>query len=396
VARRLAERGARNLVLAGRGEPGEAARAAITELEKEGVRVAVVRADVARPEDAERLLREAEALAPVRGVVHAAGVLDDGVLLQQSWARFVPVLAPKVGGAWQLDRLTRGRPLDFFVLFSSVAGLVGSPAQGNYAAGNAFLDALAQARRAEGLPAVSIDWGPWAGAGMAVRPGPRGSSGSAQGFEPLPPELALDALERLILGTPPQVAVLSADWAKVRASFPAGSEPPVLGALAAAGGRRTEARQSAGDGELLRRLQAAPPAERREMLLGQLQELTGRALGRGPSQPVDPEQPLRDMGFDSLMAVELRNGVNQGLGRNFPATLLFDFPTLDALAGFLIGELFPPAASAAEAPTPVPPAPAPEPAPDQMIEDVAGMSEEELDRDLAEHGGESLQVDDLR
>jgi acyl carrier protein len=113
---------------------------------------------------------------------------------------------------------------------------------------------------------------------------------------------------------------------------------------------------------------------------------------RDLSQPVDPEQPLRDMGFDSLMAVELRNGVNQGLGRNFPATLLFDFPTLDALAGFLIGELLPGAAEAAA------PAPAPDPVAemDQTIEDVAGMSEEELDTFLAEHGDESSQGDDLR
>jgi NADPH:quinone reductase-like Zn-dependent oxidoreductase/NADP-dependent 3-hydroxy acid dehydrogenase YdfG len=384
VAKRFVERGARHLILAGRSEPSVHAQEVLRELEQAGARVQVVRADVARTEDAERLVAEAEASGiPLRGVVHAAGVLADGVLLTQTWDRFGPVLAPKVAGAWNLHRLTRAEKLDFFVNFSSVASLVGSPGQGNYAAANAFLDALAHHRRADGLPGLSINWGPWADEGMAAnRRGRKGGPGASQGLDPIPTGQGLDTLERVLSWPSAQAAVLAADWTRFRDLFPAGSEPAWLGELLKATSPRVEAKAQVAEGELLRLLQAAPGAERHDLLLGKLQELAGRALGLGPDHPIDPQQPLRDMGFDSLMAVELRNGVNQGLGRNFPATLLFDHPTLDALTGFLMGELFPK----------VEEAPAPEPAKDdegldQMIDEVAGMSEAELDALLAEHGG---------
>jgi myxalamid-type polyketide synthase MxaB len=379
VARRFVERGARHLVLAGRGEPSAQAREVLRELEQAGASVKVVRGDVARAGDAERLVAAAETEgAPLRGIVHAAGMLLDGVLLTQTWDRFAPVLAPKVAGAWNLHRLTRAERLDFFVGFSSVASLVGSPGQGNYAAANAFLDALAHQRRAEGLPGLSINWGPWAEAGMAAaRRDRKGGPGVAQGIDPLSNEQGLDALERLMARPTAQAAVICVDWGRFREQFPAGAEPAWLGEVLAAAGRRAEARPKIAEGELFRVLDSAPAVERKEILLTRLQELAGRALGLDPAAPVDPEQPLRDMGFDSLMAVELRNGVNQGLGRNFPATLLFDHPTLDALAGFLVGELFPAAVES--------PAPAAEDAElDEMIDAVARMSEEELNVFLAQ------------
>ncbi len=330
VARRLVERGARHLVLAGRGEPSAEARAAVAEMERVGARVVAARADVARPADVSRLLAEAATLAPLRGVVHAAGVLDDGALVQQSWPRFAAVLASKLAGARNLDRLSRGQPLDFFVCFSSAASLLGSPGQGNYAAANAALDALAQRRRAEGLPALSVNWGPWAGGGMAAGWGGRG-------ITPLPPEMALDSLEFLLGLGVAQAAVLAADWDRFRESFPPGREPAWLGEQAGPKARR----QPADAGAFLRRLQGAPVAERRDLVLAHLQGLACQVLGGDPSRPPDPHRPLHDLGLDSLMAVELRNGLNQALDRNFPATLLFEHPTLEALAGFLAAELFP-------------------------------------------------------
>jgi NADPH:quinone reductase-like Zn-dependent oxidoreductase/acyl carrier protein len=338
VARRLAERGARYLVLAGRGEPSAEARAAVAEMERGGVRVVVARADVARPADVSRLVAEAAALAPLRGVVHAAGVLDDGALVRQSWSRFRAVLAPKLAGARNLDRLSRGQPLDFFVCFSSAAALVGSPGQGNYAAANAALDALVHRRRSEGLSALSVNWGPWAGGGMAEGWGGRG-------ITPLTPDTALDTLESLLGLGVAQAAVLDIDWTRFRESFPAGAGPAWLGGP----GPRTR-RQPADAGAFLRRLQAAEATERRDLVLAHLQGLACQALGRDPSRPPDPRRPLHDLGLDSLMAVELRNGLNQALGRNFPATLLFEHPTLEALAGFLVAELFlDPAATASAA-----------------------------------------------
>ena len=162
VAGWLVGRGARNVVLLGRSDPGVEAGAVIAELEQGGARVLVARADVTHESELVRALKELQSeLPPVCGVIHAAGMLDDGILMNQSWERFAPVLAPKVQGAWNLHRLTRDLPLDFFVLFSSAASLLGSPGQGNYAAANAFLDALAHHRRGLGLPALSINWGPW-------------------------------------------------------------------------------------------------------------------------------------------------------------------------------------------------------------------------------------------
>ena len=167
VARWMVSGGARSLVLMGRSGPSEAARAVVEELERSGARIVTSAGDVSREDDVARILSEIErTMPPLRGVVHAAGVLDDGVLSEQTRERLAGVMAPKIPGAWHLHRLTRGQPLDFFVLFSSIASLVGSGGQGGYAAANAFLDALAHRRRAEGLPATTINWGAWADAGM--------------------------------------------------------------------------------------------------------------------------------------------------------------------------------------------------------------------------------------
>src|SRR5262249_54292164 len=174
------------------GATGSAADA-VRELEQQGVRVVVARADVAREDDVERLLREIEGSLPrLRGIVHAAGVLDDGTLMRQEWGRFEHVMAPKMLGTWTLHCRTRERALEFFVLFSSVASLLGSPGQGNYAAANAFLDAMAQHRRAQGLAAVSINWGAWGEVGMAAAAAGRDRRRwEAQGVSPVEPARGL-------------------------------------------------------------------------------------------------------------------------------------------------------------------------------------------------------------
>ena len=182
TARWLVSQRARYLVLAGRSAPSEEARLAIGEMERAGARVLVVQADVSRREDVDRLLGQIDGTGvPLRGVIHAAGTFDDGVLLEQRWERFEKVMAAKVAGAWNLHQATRGIPLDFFVAYSSGASLLGSTGQGNYAAANSFLDGLAGYRQSLGLPGLAINWGPWAEVGRSAwnEWPPRGAADSA-------------------------------------------------------------------------------------------------------------------------------------------------------------------------------------------------------------------------
>ena len=221
VARWLVERGARHLVVAGRsGAADPASAAAVRQLQEAGADVQVVPADVSRREDVERLLATIRPpLPPLRGVFHTAGVLDDGVLRLQTWERFDRVMRPKVAGAWHLHELTND--LELFVLFSSGVGLVGSHGQGNYAAGNAFLDALAQYRRGLGLPAVSIAWGPWADLGMTARMDDRARARMTQvGLKAISPEDGMKMLGQLIQGERAHVAPMRIDWQRLASTIP--------------------------------------------------------------------------------------------------------------------------------------------------------------------------------
>ena len=246
VARWLVETGARRLVLAGRGAPSAAARGQIAELKDAGADVGVALVDVSDPQEVARLLDGIESHgAPLRGIVHCAGVLDDGVLLQQTPDRFRRVLAPKVLGAWNLHTLTRDRPLDVFALFSSAASLLGSPGQANYSAANAFLDALASYRRSRGLPAVSINWGPWAEVGQAARRGLR-ERFQAIGLETIAVRQGLQILELLIGSGPAQVAVLPIHWQAFSRQLQAATSPFLSELLSPAETRRPDPRDRAG------------------------------------------------------------------------------------------------------------------------------------------------------
>jgi NADPH:quinone reductase-like Zn-dependent oxidoreductase/acyl carrier protein len=386
VAGWLVDRGVRELVLVGRNSPSQDAKDAIDRLERHGARVHVQLADVSRPDHMARLLGDLEQdLPPIRGIFHAAGVLDDGVMLEQRWSRFEKVFAPKVLGTWNLHSLTRHLPLDHFVLFSSFAAVLGAPGQSNYAAANAFEDSLALLRRAEGLPASSINWGVWGGAGMAARLSNADRERlKAQGLEEIPPALGLEALEAVLLDAIPQVGVIQADWGKLLDGFPPGLEPPMLQTFAQESRQGQDRRTQLTD--LQRRLDKAPAAEKLELLTRELQGLTARVLGLAPNRAPDPRQPLNEIGLDSLMAVELRNSLSAALGRNLPSTLLFNYPTLDALAGHLAREVLKLDLSQPD----VQSAPGPQTAPagDELATELESMSEEELAAFLAaELGG---------
>ncbi|HEY7509709.1 MAG TPA: SDR family NAD(P)-dependent oxidoreductase, partial [Vicinamibacteria bacterium] len=287
VARWLVARGARHLVLAGRRAGAEEAAGFLRELSADGASVVAAPVDVADAGAVTALVARIQAeMPPLRGVVHAAGVLDDGVLRQQSWARFQRVLEPKLPGAWNLHQATAVVPLDFFVLFSSAAALFGAPGQGNYAAANAALDALAHYRRTLGLPALSLDWGPWDEVGMAAALGAREKERWArQGVGLLAPSRALALMERLLSGAAAQVGVMAA---RKRTARPAPAE-----AAAAEPAERPA---------LLRELDNVPAAKRAAAVLAHVRRELLAVLGLDAARAPEPQQGFRDVGMDSLMS----------------------------------------------------------------------------------------------
>ena len=332
-ARWLADRGARHIVLTGRTAPAPGAAAAIAELTGAGVHVAVRTADAGDPDAVAGVLGElADAWPPLRGVIHAAGVHDDGPLLQQTWSRFAPVLAGKGGGATVLDRLA-GTQLDWFVMYSAGGLLLGAPGQGPYAAANAQLDALAWYRRGRGEHALSVAWGPWAEGGMAARLRDAGDhSWERRGVGWLSAAAALGALERLLGDDSVHATVMSVDWPRLLAGLPAGADTSRYTAVtpAAAPGAGASSRAGVVDG-----WRAAAPADRRRLVIEHVAERARHVIGLAPDHRFDTRAALKESGLDSLMAVELRNVLTRSLATNLPATLLFDYPSLEQLAEYL-------------------------------------------------------------
>ncbi len=377
VAHWMVDRGARHLVLMGRQTPSSESQAQIAEMEQAGAGVAVVQGDVSREEDVVRALAAADG-RPLRGLIHSAGVLDDSVLLQQDWNRFRRVLAPKLHGGWNLHLRTAREPLEFFVLFSSVASLLGSPGQGNHAAANAFLDALAHLRRDHGLPALSINWGAWSEVGAAADRD-MGTRLGARGVRSFSPQEGLHVLETLMQQAAPQVGVMPVQWSR----FLDGSRgtSPFFEEVA-----REERRPGPpgppaprrGD-DLRRRVEETPPNQRRKVIVSHVKDQAAKVLGLDPGQLLDHRQPLNQMGLDSLMAVELRNllGAGLGLDKSLPATLVFDYPSVDELADFLAREVYALDVAMAAAPPTETPDEAPHP---DVLDRIEQLSDEEVER----------------
>ncbi|WP_408607370.1 type I polyketide synthase [Kitasatospora mediocidica] len=349
VARHLVERyGVRELVLASRRGPGAAgASELVAELAGLGARASVVACDAGDREALAGLLAGVSVEHPLTAVVHTAGVLDDGVIASLDGERLAGVFRPKVDAAWNLHELTRDHGLAAFVLYSSIAGTVGTPGQGNYAAANAFLDGLAEHRRGLGLPATSLAWGLW-GTDSEMTDSLAEADRERVARSGM---LALDAPEGMALfdaalaSADPALVPAKLDLAELRRQAGQAAVAPLLRGLV--GQVRRVARPGTPSGESLStRLLALPVAERTRLLVDLVSEQAATALGLAGAAGVEPDQAFKDLGFDSLTGVELRNRLAALTGVRLPATLVFDHPTPQALAGRLLSELFPQAVSA--------------------------------------------------
>jgi acyl transferase domain-containing protein len=336
VAAWMIERGARHVALLGRsGAASGNARRVVEELRASGAEVLVIECDVSREQEVSgALARIAAAMPPLCGVLHAAGTLSDGALLQQTWERFESVMRPKLYGIWNLHKLTSTYALDYFVAFSSTAALFGSAGQGNYAAANAFLDALAHHRHLQGLPALSINWGPWSEVGMAATAGAVSEAvREAHGIRALHPRQGLEALEAALCSRDlPQVGVVSVDWDRLLASLSTVGRVSLFRDIA-----RT-ASSVAADGTAIAGLLAMPEAARLGALETYLCEQVGGVLGLDPTKVVR-DQPLTVMGFDSLLALELRQRVERDLQVAVPIVNLFRGDSVGEFAAYLQAEL---------------------------------------------------------
>jgi polyketide synthase 12 len=344
LARHLvAHHGVQDLVLLSRRGPDAAGSAElVTGLEAAGARVRVVACDAADRGALAKVIADISAQRPLSGVIHAAGVLDDAVVTSLTPQRVDAVLRAKVDAAWNLHELTRDLDLSAFVMFSSMAGLVGSSGQGNYGAANSFLDGLASHRRAHGLPAISLAWGLWDQA--SVMTGGLDAADLARlgrdGILALSSAEAMELFDTALIVDEPFMAPARIDLAALRAH--AVAVPPMFTDLVNAPTRRRvddSLAAAKSKSALAHRLHGLPEAEQHAVLLGLVRSHIATVLGNTTAEAIDPDKAFQELGFDSLTAVEMRNRLKTATGLALSPTLIFDYPTPNGLAGYIRTEL---------------------------------------------------------
>jgi polyketide synthase 7 len=340
LARHLvASHGVAHVMLVSRSGGDERTAELVAGLRSAGAGVSVVACDVADRDAVAALLARVPAEYPLRGVFHAAGVLDDGLIASLTPERVDAVLRAKVDGAWHLHELTAGLDLSAFVLFSSMAGTVGTPGQGNYAAANSFLDALAAHRRAHGLAGLSVAWGLWEQASaMTAHLGDtdKGRMGRL-GLAPLSSTEALRRLDTAMVGERPVVVATCVD--PIALSDNAAALPPLLRGLAARPARRVVDDTAPSTTGLAARLQELAPEQRHRELVDLVRGNAATVLGRADAADINAERAFQELGFDSLTAVELRNRLKTATGLTLSPTVIFDHPTPAALGDYLNSRL---------------------------------------------------------
>ncbi|MFN6563915.1 MAG: type I polyketide synthase [Nostoc sp. ChiSLP01] len=342
IAQWMVEHGAKHLVLVGRSQPDATAQVTLRKLEETGTEVVVVQADVSIKEQVAGLLTQIKtSLPPLRGVIHAAGIYEARLLQEQQWERFAQVFAPKVSGAWNLHTLTKDIPLDLFVLFSSAISIFSSPGSGSYAAANTFLDALAHHRLFLGLPVLSINWGPWYTVGMADVIGDRRFAQlMAQGVEPFSASQVLQILEQVVQQDITQVGVIQINWSKLLEQFPSGDYPALFTELMAKVQKQTLTEQKVvQQPQILDQLKIASTEKRQLLLIAYLQQQIAKALGISASM-LNIDEPLNQMGLDSLIAIELRNRLRADLGVDIAIAKFLDNLSVVRLTKLVSEQLF--------------------------------------------------------
>ena len=328
VARWMVDKGAKHLVLLERCSADDANSQKITELEMAGVSVVVEQADVSDVESMTGVLSRIEqSNIPLAGVIHSAEMLSDEVLQNQSWSSFKNVMAPKVQGAWHLHQLTQNQPLDFFVLFSSVASLLGSPGQGNHAAANGFLDGLVHYRRTMGLTGLSIHWGAVSQVGEVAQPGADASL-QKQGMGVISPTQVLESLELLMSGSDIEVGVIPIEWSAWQERL---TQWPFL----ADWQEKIQTTSEISKSEFLLKLEATAPNERRSLLVAHVRRQFALVLGINDPESISLETGFFDLGMDSLTSVELRNKLQTSLDCSLPSSVAFDYPNIQSLTDYL-------------------------------------------------------------
>jgi acyl transferase domain-containing protein/acyl carrier protein len=387
VGRWLAEAGAPHLVLIGRrglppraewpGFPPESRQArqaaAIQEMEALGARVEVVAADVGDYAAMQALIASFSASRPaLKGVIHTAADLSNHRIDELTAADLSAMFWPKVAGTWNLHSLTRGLGLDFFVLFSSSTALWGSSQLGHYAAANTFLDAFAHARRSQGLPALSVNWGTWEA--MRVASQSEQQLVAQFGLEQMPAEAALAILGNLLAAGTTQITVAAVDWTLLKAAYQARRARPFLELVESKKPAPAPAAVTEQKASLAQQLEGLKPEERREFLVSHVRQQVAKVISASEADLLDAHQGLFDMGMDSLMSVELKSRLEKSTGKPLPSTLTFNYPTIADLAGYL-DEVVLKAAEPAE--VSAPPAVV-APAPEAPAGDIDELSEDEL------------------
>jgi myxalamid-type polyketide synthase MxaE and MxaD len=339
ATRWLADRGARHVVVTSRRGASEAARHEIQALESRGVEVRVASVDVTDEPRMRALFADvARSMPPLRGVIHAAGAFGGTLLSEQSWDRFNEILDAKVAGTFVVHELTKELPLDFFVSYSSASAVIGSHGQSAYVAANAFQDALSHYRVRAGLPGLAVNWGSWAEVGAAHSlPEQARRALRDRGMGEIAPAEGVEVLGRLIAEGRPQAVVMQINWPKFVRGVVQGNVPPYFSRVAKAPERKAEAAPSPLD--VGGRVRAASPAERAPVLRQYVCEQVALVLGYQEAGRIDPELTLLELGFDSLMAVQLRNHLRSQLEVDVPIGKLFDSTSVDGLTRVVLEKL---------------------------------------------------------
>ncbi|HEX3375869.1 MAG TPA: beta-ketoacyl reductase, partial [Candidatus Acidoferrales bacterium] len=400
IARWMVSLGARRLILMGRTplpprsewdrlSASAEARAIAAIREMEGL-CATIRAESIDVGDAPGMRQffadyNKECDLPIRGVVHAAGILQHTLVADAAEDNFLKLFRAKVDGAWNVHEALANAALDFLVLFSSASAVLSSPRLGPYAAANSFLDSLAAYRASIGMPALSVNWGAWSETGMGVQDdaasvrelGERGMGG-------IKTQEGMDCLGRLLSAHSTQCGVLPVDWKKWAERYPTYMEKPFLSTIAdelanshsqgthAAGLSATQIQKNPA---LLEQLANAPESNRHAVVREFVHATAVRVLGFNEDRQIDSTLPLNGFGLDSLMALEFRNALSRGIGRPLPATLLFSYPAIEDVAAYLAKLLFGVASTDA--------APAPCSGSEDVLENIEDLSDEEVERRLA-------------